>query len=257
MASVGMQVVRKHAAIGGRPRPLLRAQHHRPRPVAEQHAGRPVLPVEDPGKGLRTDHQGGSRLAEANEIVGDVERIDEARANRLDVECRAPLHAERVLHAGRGGGEGLVGRRGGDNDEVEIGRLHARLVEGGSGGGGRQMGCELAGIGDASFADAGALDDPLVRRVDHPRQFLVGQHLFGKIPTAAGDDGPRHHQDAAARVRACIDSDPPSSCAVIFSLKRCAAMSTATPIALAKPKASVEPWLLTTVPLSPRNMAPL
>jgi len=34
-------------------------------------------------------------------------------------------------------------------------------------------------------------------------------------------------------------------------------MSIATLIALAKPKASVEPWLLTAMPHKPKNMAPL
>ena len=196
-------------------------------------------------------------LAEADEVVRHVERVDEARADRLDVEGGAAGHAELVLDPRRGRGEGLVGGRRRQHDQVEIGRLHPRPAERGAGGGGRQVGGELPFGRDAAFEDAGALDDPFVRRVDHPREVFVGQHLLGQIPAAAGDDGPRHHQETAARVRTGIDSEPRSSCAVIFSLNRCVAMSTATPMALAKPKASVEPWLLTTLPLSPRNIAPL
>ena len=43
MAPVGVQPGRQYAAIGG----FGRAQHDRPRAIAEQHAGRAILPVED------------------------------------------------------------------------------------------------------------------------------------------------------------------------------------------------------------------
>ena len=257
MTPIRMDMVRQHAAILDGARSLLRAQDHRPRPVAEQDAGRAVGPVEDSGKGLGADDERGFRLAEADEVVRHVQRIDEPGADRLDVEGGAPGHAERVLDPRRGCREGLVRGRRRDDDQVEIGRLHPGPDESGAGGGGRQVGGEFPLGGDAAFENAGALDDPIVGGVHHPREVFVAEHLLGQIPAVTGDDGPGDHQDAAARVRTGIDSEPPSSCAVIFSLKRWAAMSTATPMALAKPNASVEPWLLTTVPLRPRNIAPL
>ena len=47
------------------------------------------------------------------------------------------------------------------------------------------------------------------------------------------------------------------SSSLMRSLKPPTAISTATLIAFAKPSASVPPWLLTTMPFSPTNMAPL
>ncbi len=116
----------------------------------------------------------------------------------------------------------------------------------------------LALGGDVALADAGALDDPLVRRVDHAGQVVVGQDAFGEIGPASDDGGPEHHQDAA---RLCwtgsLSAPNTSSSLVITPLKPFTAMSTATPMALAKPIVSVPPWLLTTMPLSPTSMAPL
>ena len=48
-----------------------------------------------------------------------------------------------------------------------------------------------------------------------------------------------------------------SSSVFTLSMNPWRAMSTATAMALAKPSASVPPWLFTAMPLSPRNMAPL
>ena len=45
------------------------------------------------------------------------------------------------------------------------------------------------------------------------------------------------------------------SSVLIRSLKPFRTMSTATPMALAKPNPSVPPWDLTTIPLRPRNIA--
>ena len=67
--------------------------------------------------------------AALDHAVGDRQGVDEAGADRLDVEGGAPGHAERRLHARRGRGKGLVGRGGGEHDQVEIGRLHAGMVE--------------------------------------------------------------------------------------------------------------------------------
>src|SRR5687768_15447937 len=43
--------------------------------------------------------------------------------------------------------------------------------------------------GDAALLDAGALHDPLVVRVDHARQLVVGQALLRQVAARAGDDG--------------------------------------------------------------------
>ena len=94
--------------------------------VAEQHAGAAILPVEDAREGLGADHQRGARLAEAQRVVGDRQREDEAGAHRLHVEGGAARHAEPRLDLGRGRREGVVGGRGREHDQVEIAAAHAR-----------------------------------------------------------------------------------------------------------------------------------
>ena len=61
-------------------------QHQGAGTVAEQHAGAAILPIENARERLCADHQGALRLAALDEVVGDVRRIDEARADRLHVE---------------------------------------------------------------------------------------------------------------------------------------------------------------------------
>ncbi len=94
---------------------------------------------------------------------------------------------------------------------------------------------------DMALADTGALDDPLVRGLDGARELLVGQDPFGQIGPAASDDGACNRQDAAARAAEASDGPCTASSLMIFSLKPLADMSTATPMALAKPNASVPP----------------
>ena len=72
----------------------LRLQHDGAGAVAEQHAGAAVLPVEDAREGFGADDEGALELAGLEEVVGDGERVDEARAHRLHVEGRALGDAE-------------------------------------------------------------------------------------------------------------------------------------------------------------------
>src|SRR3981081_4174927 len=74
-------------------------------PVAEQHAGAAVLPVEYPRKRLRPDHERALERTAAQKIVGRGEREHEARAYRLQIERRALVDAELVLHGDRGCGK--------------------------------------------------------------------------------------------------------------------------------------------------------
>ena len=80
-----------------------------PGAVAEQHAGAAVGPVHQPRHGLGADHQGALGVAPGHEAVGHRQRVDEARADRLDVEGDADRRAQLALHDG-GGRPGRSGR---------------------------------------------------------------------------------------------------------------------------------------------------
>ena len=181
-------------AAGCRPAPprlgavLPPRQHHGAGAVAEQHAGAAVLPVEDARVGLGADHQRRPHLPALDEVVGDRQREDEARAYRLHVEGGAAGHAELGLHARGRRREGIVRRawwrRRSDRRLAARGR---RPSSARSGGARRQVGGQLAVGRDVPLADAGAGDDPLVGGVQLMREFGVGQHPLRQVGAAADD----------------------------------------------------------------------
>ena len=145
------------------------------------------------------------RGAGPDELVGDRQRVDEARAGGIDVERRAAVGAEAVLQQAGGGREDQVRRGGAEHDQVELGRLRrrrlpARATRGVVG----QVAGGLAFGGDVALADAGARGDPLVAGVDELREVVVGQHLFRQVAAGTGDAGEHLLGHAACRdVRPC------------------------------------------------------
>ena len=120
----------------------------------------------------------------ANHIVRHRQRVEEAGADRSDVEGDAVVDAEHGLHDRRGGREGLVGRGGGEHDQPDLAGLDAGRGQRLAGGLGGQGAGGLALAGDMAGADAGALGDPFVGRVDilPGRQFVVGDAARGAAP---------------------------------------------------------------------------
>ena len=198
---------------------LLRLQDDSAGAVAEQHAGAAVVPVEDPREGLGADHQRALEVAGAQQTVGGRQREDEARADRLQIEGRAMGDAEGGLHRDRGGGKGIIRRRGAEHDEVDrlrvdpgIGQRRARRVDG-------KMRGEFAFGGDVALPDAGAFHDPFVRGVDPGRQFGIGQDPLRQIGAAADHDRTYcSHEKASCEVCAWVSAVPSrlSICLILF-----------------------------------------
>ena len=96
-------------------------------------------------------------LPGTDEAVGHRQRVDEAAAHRLHVERRAAAHAELRLQQARGARKDVVGRRRGDDDEVDVARRsvpaacerRAARFE-------REVARGLRCVGDVALADAGA-----------------------------------------------------------------------------------------------------
>jgi hypothetical protein len=66
----------------------------------------------------------------ADELLGDGHRVDKAAADRLYVEGgRAVVVAELVLQQRSGAGKHVIGRRGGDDDQVEVVGFASRRLQ--------------------------------------------------------------------------------------------------------------------------------
>ena len=97
--------------------------------------------------------------------------------------------ADRVLDQRGGRREHAVRRDRGADDQVDVVGAEAGGLQRHARGGGAQAGGALVVGGDAALADAGAVDDPLVRGLDHALEVGVGQDLGGQVLADADDAG--------------------------------------------------------------------
>jgi hypothetical protein len=192
-----MKMRRKNAPVLVRSLPFSALEHDRSGAIAEQNAGPAVVPVEDAGECLRPNDERPFRLSQANEIVGERHSINEARADRLDIESGAPFHAQLCLHPSGCRREGLVRRGRREHDQVQVRTRDARLFESFLACLNRQVRSHLACRRDPAFTDAGTLTYPLVRRLDCLCEFLVTDHPFRQVAAASGNLRPSHSADCS------------------------------------------------------------
>src|SRR5262249_12916755 len=96
------------------------------------------------------------------------------------------------LEEGRVAGEVDVGREGADEDEIEVGGLHAGRVERLARGVETEIGAARVARDEVALADARALLDPLVARVHQPREILVRDDARGDVAPHAEDTRVHH-----------------------------------------------------------------
>ena len=187
--------VRVHAR-GEHPGVRTRFEHHGPRPVSEENAGRAVLHVDDTRHRFGADHDGAAVGTRAQHGVGGVQGVNEARAHGLHVKGGAALSAESRLHARGGRREDHVGGRRRDDDEVDRITRDARRFESVLRGFDRERrrAFALFGVGEVARHDPRARADPLVACFyavlgEQQSELFVGERLFGQGRTRADDAG--------------------------------------------------------------------
>src|SRR5262245_26424900 len=175
----------------------LRLQDDRACAVAKQNAGTAVAPIKDAGKGLRADHQRTLECARLEQAIDGRETKDEAGTYGLQIEGRTSGNAETCLYGYCGRREGIVRRGRREHDQVY--RLGIDAGSGKRRAGGRK-GHVRRGFPvrrDAPLANTGALNNPFVGGVHHPRQLGIGEHPARQITAAAEYHGPQHGHEAA------------------------------------------------------------
>ena len=127
------------------PLPFDRLQHHRAR--RRRRTARRCPGRSSPSAGSWSRRRSPGRTwtePRATKPSATAEGVDEARADRLDVEGDADRRAELALHHGRGGRKGQVGRGGGHDDQVDVGRACGPAAARALGRGRRRPGREVA-----------------------------------------------------------------------------------------------------------------
>ena len=192
VAAVAVQAMGENAMVSGGTGAGFGAQHHGTGAIAEQNAGGAILPIEQSRKSFGTDDQRGAVRARRQQRIGDRQGIEKPGTDRRDIEGDAMRHAQFVLDDGGTGGKGLVRRRGGDDDEVDISGGQPGTVESATGGGSAEIGGEFTLGGDMALADAGAFDNPFVAGIDCRGEFGIGEHAGRQIAASADDPGAYH-----------------------------------------------------------------
>ena len=169
-----------------------RLDHHGARAVAHDDGDLAVVHVGDLREGLGSHEQHGARTHGDQAGHGD-QPVDEARARGVEIE-RAALHADPVLHARRSARDDAVRSGGGQHQVVDLGGGATGLGQRGLRG---LDGQTRGGAADVALADARALDDPLVARVERDRHVVVGHHLVRDGDAPAGDADSLHAADPA------------------------------------------------------------
>ena len=118
LGAVAAQAGREHA-----PSAFAALEHRSSGPVAEEHAGVAVGPVDDGGQFFGADNQYVLINATGNKGAAHFEGIDKSGTSRFQIKRGGLGGAQFLLYQTGGGGEGHVGRDGGHDNEIEIGRF--------------------------------------------------------------------------------------------------------------------------------------
>ncbi len=181
VTAVGMEVRRQNAGRIGR------HEDDRTCSVAEEHAGSPVVPVEDPRIDFRADDQRVAGRAAFHHRIGQRKGIDEPAAHGLHVERGSAIRAELRLQNASGRREDHVRCSGRDDDEVDVGRRNARCGQGVPRRGEREVARLLIRRGNVSLTYPCARLNPLVAGLDATRELGVGQDLRRQVSPRASD----------------------------------------------------------------------
>ncbi len=147
----------------------------RARAVAEQHAGRSILVVDDARHHIGADHQRVIVGAAGDELAGGGQRVGERRAGGAQIEAPRAARADLFLDEAGGAWKEHVRRHGADDNEADVVRREPGLGDRLDGGFGPEIRSRDAVLDDVALADAGPLQDPVVARVDHLLQIGVGE----------------------------------------------------------------------------------
>ena len=132
---------------------------------------------------LAGDDEHAARPAGSDQRIRHVQREHRARAHRAHVERVRLSRADQFLHARRRGGLNAIGRRGGEDDDVDLVGREIRALEALARRLRAQIGRALVVGRVAARRDAGLLGDERQRRGGKLRERFVGHDAFWQVRT--------------------------------------------------------------------------
>ena len=149
--------------------------------IAENDADGTIGVVGHSGILVRSDHQHFLVLSRFDELYPRVQRVNEARASRRDIESPGVLDAQLVLHQACGGGIHHVGRNRPHDDQVDFLQVERMRLQ-------QVLHCQhghVAGrdalVRNVALPNPDALENPLVAGVDHLLEIGIGKDARRQI----------------------------------------------------------------------------
>ena len=124
--------------------------------------------------------------------------VGKSRARSGKIESPGALAAEFVLHQTGGGRKKHVWSNGGDDDDFNLRRLDAALLEQNFAGLHGQVAGGHSLFYDVTGTNAGALHNPLVGGLDHFFQVLIGEQAWRNVSAEGGDLGAKNFGQSKA-----------------------------------------------------------
>src|SRR5690349_23706480 len=137
--------------------------------VAEQNAGRAILPVNDGAHFLGADDQRGFGRAGHDQTFSGAHRVEPASAGGADIERSSPRRTELGLDVDSSRRKKSIRCGGAENDDVDLSRMNASLLHRDLRCIGRHRAGRPTVASESALDDAATLEDPFMRRLDAER----------------------------------------------------------------------------------------
>ena len=155
--------------------------------VAKQHTGRAVFVVDDARHHVSADDESVLVCARRDHLTRRRQRVRERGTRGADIEPPGVMRANLFLNQARRAREHHVGRDRPDDDQADIVRRETGPLDRKPRRFLAQIRCRDAFVDDVPFADADALHDPLVVRVDDLFEVGICQHSGRHIRRQRGN----------------------------------------------------------------------
>ena len=164
-----------------------RFQQNRACAIAEDHARSAIRVIDDRRHHVGADHQHLLVRSGSNKLRSRLQRVNERRTRRREIETPNVLCAQLVLHQTSRRREEHVGSNRSHDYRVQFGRLNPALGQRSL----RRLDRQIAGrnpfVHDVPLSNANPFHDPLIVGIDHHFEVGVGEKARRNVSAKSAD----------------------------------------------------------------------